>query len=131
MKSKLLKNFIVCNLLVIAVIAGCKKHNEEKAKYDIPVKKIKLTLMIANSGSVEIKTLKISYDSNSCSINNLKSGQTVYKDIDVNSPFINLGFTIEYVNGKTIAHKPQEWGIGREDGELQIAIENDGKMYFR
>ena len=102
--------FILCCLCIGMVSSpGCKKVKPKKSIEDVPVTKmIKLPLKITNTGAIDIKFLRVNYnyDANSCTIEDLKSGQIVRKEIIVSYPTM-LEFVIEYANGEIVKHPPK------------------------
>ena len=119
-------------LCTVIALCGCKKDRPKEPVEDVAVTKIiETTLKITNTGATDIKTLRINYnyDANSCTIKDLKSGQMVRQEIIVSYP-TTLEFVIEYANGEVVKHAREE-GFMAADRELQIVIEDNGKMYFR
>jgi len=123
----------VCLVSFIFITSGCDKDkpNESIEKDDVEKKMIKKPLRITNTGAVDINTLKINYnyDANSCIIRDLKSGQTLRREIIV-TEVTTMEYIIEYANGEIVNNNQGE-GVMAENKELQIVIEDNGKMYFR
>lgn len=137
MRCKLLRYqkqnvLIFCFLSIALAFVGCKKNKPRESVEDVPVTKmVKKPLKITNTGAIDIKILRVNYnyDANSCTIKDLKSGQMVRREITVSYP-TTLEFVIEYANGEIVKHPRQE-GFMAQDKELQIVVEDNGKMYFR
>jgi len=127
---------IFCLLSIVLMTFGCNKDKPKESVEKGTGKKdkkemIKKTLKITNTGSVDINTLRINYnyDANSCIIKDLKSGEMVTREIIVTYP-TTMEYVIEYANGETVKNNQGE-GFMAKNKELQIVIEDNGKMYFR
>ena len=118
---------IACSLLFTFSVCGCKKDTPEETTQRGPIRN---TLKITNTGAIDIRILRVNYnyDANSCTIEDLKSGQMVRREIILSYP-TTLQFTIEYADGKSVKHPSEEWFM--PPGELQIVVEDNGKMFFR
>jgi len=125
---------MVCLIGLILITYGCDKDRaKESAKEDeVRSNMNKLPLRITNSGSKDIDTLKINYnyDANSCIIKGLKSGQVVFKELKYTGEKTTMDFVIEYETGEVIKNNLGEMFL-EGNQEFQIAIEDNGKMYFR
>jgi len=123
---------VCCICFVVTVLGyGCRKSTpDEKPAPDANgVKMYQETFKITNTGCVDIAELRIICDGNVTIINNIKKMQPVYTTI-TRREIASISYEIRYADGKVVK-RPAIDSVRCSDGETQIVIEDDGKMYFR
>ena len=106
-------------------VCGC---GEEASK---PVRATRQTntFRITNGSSQTVKKLTIYYDGSSVEIEDLKYGVPVYQEITAKYP-PTIRFVILYTDGETIERKRESWHVAANQ-EIQMVIEDEGKVFFR